>query len=115
MLSQIRNFIAAHPLTRDRQTAAWLRVLRYQLATRTRRRTTMRWFGGARLVVERNMAGASGNIYCGLHEPADMALLMHGLRPGDLFVDVGANIGSFTVLASAVCKAQTIAFEPHPY
>lgn len=43
-----------------------------------------------------------------------MAFLLHFLRPGDLFVDVGANIGSYTVLASAVCGAETIAIEPDP-
>lgn len=67
------------------------------------------------LAASRNgMTGATGNIYCCLHEFADMAFLLHYLRPGDLFVDVGANIGSYTVLASAVCGADTIAFEPDP-
>lgn len=60
------------------------------------------------------MTGATGNIYCGLHEFADMALVMHALRPGDLFLDIGANVGSYTVLASSVCGARTIAFEPDP-
>src|SRR5262249_51382931 len=36
------------------------------------------------------------------------------LRPGDLFFDVGANVGSYTILASGVCKARTWAFEPDP-
>lgn len=60
------------------------------------------------------MTGATGNIYCGLHEFVDMAFVLHLLRPGDLFVDVGANVGSYTVLASAVCGAETIAIEPDP-
>jgi FkbM family methyltransferase len=60
------------------------------------------------------MTGATGNIYCGLHEFSDMAFLLHLLRPGDLFVDVGANIGSYTVLASAVCGSNSISFEPDP-
>ena len=42
---------------------------------------------------------------CGAFQPS---------RRGDLFVDVGANIGSYTVLASGVCGAQTIAVEPDP-
>jgi hypothetical protein len=42
----------------------------------------------------------SGNIYAGLHEFGDMAFVLHFLRAGDLFADVGANIGSYTVLAS---------------
>jgi FkbM family methyltransferase len=60
------------------------------------------------------MAGATGNIYCGLHEFEDMAFVLHFLRPRDFFADVGANIGSYTVLASGVCKARTMAFEPDP-
>ena len=41
-----------------------------------------------------------------------MAFLLHFLRPGELFVDVGANVGSFTIIAGAVCGARVIAFEP---
>src|SRR4029077_8862438 len=55
-----------------------------------------------------------GNIYAGLHEFADMAFTLHFLRPNDLFLDVGANIGSYTLLASGVCKARAISFEPDP-
>jgi FkbM family methyltransferase len=60
------------------------------------------------------MTGATGNIYCGLHEPNDMGFLLHFLREKDLFMDVGANIGSYTVLASGVIGAETICFEPIP-
>lgn len=65
-------------------------------------------------MVRNGMTGATGNIYCGLHEFADMAFLLHLLRPNDLFIDVGSNIGSYTVLASAVCRARSISFEPDP-
>ena len=60
------------------------------------------------------MTGATGNIYCGLHEFEDMGFLLHFLRPEDLFVDVGANVGSYTVLASGQVGCETIAFEPIP-
>jgi FkbM family methyltransferase len=56
----------------------------------------------------------TGNLYAGLHEFSEMGFLLHLLRQNDLFVDVGANLGSYTVLASAVCQARTIAFEPVP-
>src|SRR5262245_60449217 len=55
-----------------------------------------------------------GNIYADLHEFADMAFILHFLRPDDLSLDVGANIGSYTLLASGVCRAKTISFEPDP-
>jgi FkbM family methyltransferase len=60
------------------------------------------------------MSGATGNIYCGLHEFADMGFLLHFLRPDDLFIDIGANIGSYTVLASGVVGARSWAIEPDP-
>lgn len=58
------------------------------------------------------MTGATGNIYCGLHECHDMGFLLHFLRKDDLFLDVGANIGSYTVLASGAVGAKSISFEP---
>jgi FkbM family methyltransferase len=64
-------------------------------------------------VAQRSMTGASGNYYCGLHEPEDMAFVLHFLRPGHVFYDVGANIGSYTLLAAAA-GAKVHAIEPSP-
>jgi FkbM family methyltransferase len=66
----------------------------------------------SKLIVQKGMYGATGNLYCGLHEFHDMGFLLHLLRAGDLFVDAGANIGGYTILASADKEANTIAIEP---
>lgn len=108
------SFIANHPLTRDRRLAGFARFAKWQIQSRLHREVEVNWIEGAKLVASNGMTGATGNIYCGLHEFADMAFLLHLLRPDDLFVDVGANIGSYTVLASAVVGAQSIAAEPDP-
>jgi FkbM family methyltransferase len=108
------SFIASHPLTRDRPLAAIRRFVRWQIESRLKSDVVFDWIEGSKLVVRNGMTGATGNIYCGLHEFADMAFLLHFLRPEDLFVDVGANIGSYTILASSVCGAATIAIEPDP-
>ncbi len=49
-------------------------------------------------------------------EPATTHFILHWLRPGDLFVDVGANVGYFTVLAAPLVGpgGQVVAFEPQP-
>src|SRR4029078_426269 len=60
------------------------------------------------------MTGATGNVYVGLHEFTDMMFLLHFLRLDDLFLDIGANVGTYTLLASGVCRAKAIAFEPDP-
>lgn len=108
------SFITSHPLTRDRPLAAIGRFVRWQVESRLKKEVEFDWIEGQKLIVRNGMTGATGNIYCGLHEYADMAFILHVLRPGDLFIDVGANIGSYTVLASGVCRARTIAIEPDP-
>src|SRR4029077_6652553 len=72
------------------------------------------WIAGQHLAVRGGMTGATGNIYVGLNEFVDMMLPLHFLREGDLFLDIGANVGSYTVLASGICRAVTWAFEPDP-
>ena len=70
--------------------------------------------GNTRLVAHPGETGITGNIYYGLAEYEDMAFTLHLLRPGDQFIDVGANVGTYTVLASGVAGAFTDAFEPIP-
>jgi FkbM family methyltransferase len=60
------------------------------------------------------MTGATQNIYTGLHEFEDCGFLLHFLRSGDLFVDIGANVGVYTVLAAGAIGATAVAIEPVP-
>ena len=115
MLNTLR-YILRHPLARRNKSAAVGRYFRWQFGSRLLRcPVAVPFTDKARLLVERGMTGATGNVYCGLHEFADMGFACHLLRPGDFFADVGANVGSYTVLASAVCGATTRAYEPLPH
>lgn len=109
------RFIVNHAMNRNNKTQALWRFVRWQLRLRlnsapVRYRFTERSI----LVVQKGMTGATGNLYCGLHEFSDMGFLLHFLRKGDLFVDIGANVGSYTVLASAQVGAFSISIEPVP-
>jgi FkbM family methyltransferase len=110
----IANFIAGHPLTRNQKLRAFGRFVRWQMESRLQHELVVPWIEGMHFSVRRGMAGATGNIYCGLHEFEDMAFVLHFLRPEDAFADVGANIGSYTILASGVCRARSVAFGPDP-
>jgi FkbM family methyltransferase len=68
----------------------------------------------SKLLIKKSMTGATGNLYYGLDEFYDMGFLLHLLREDDVFVDVGANIGSYTILASAEIGAKSISVEPAP-
>ena len=52
----------------------------------------------------------------GVYEPAETSLFLKLLYPEMTFVDVGANIGWYTLLAASKVKSkgQVIAFEPEP-
>lgn len=58
------------------------------------------------------MTGATGNWYCGLHEHKEMGFALHALREGEEFVDIGANIGSYSVLVAGGVGANVLAVEP---
>lgn len=53
-----------------------------------------------------------------LHEPEITKLLKNGIREDSVFVDVGANIGKYVLLASKIIKTENggkiIAIEPDP-
>jgi FkbM family methyltransferase len=108
------TYVANHPLNRRRPVRALARLAAWQLRSRLAREVEVDWIGGAKLVARRGMTGATGNIYCGLHEFADMALLLHLVQPDDVFVDAGANIGSYSILAAKLRGASVHAFEPDP-
>jgi FkbM family methyltransferase len=109
------SFIANHPLNRERKAQSLLRFAKWQVGSRlVGGKTINNWINGTRLIAYPGEAGATGNIYCGLHEFADMAYVLHVVTKDDLFVDVGANIGAYTVLACGAKGARGLCFEPVP-
>jgi FkbM family methyltransferase len=67
-------------------------------------------YAGGQIVVRRGQ-GASHTVYARLPDYREMTFWLGAICPGDLFVDVGANIGIYTLLiASNGCEV--IAVEP---
>jgi hypothetical protein len=100
-LFRLVRFVWNHPMNRSARLAALGRVIRWQLASRlVLGPIALPFINGTYLFATRGMTGATGNWYCGLHEYEDMPFVLHNLKSGDLFVDVGANIGSYSILAA---------------
>lgn len=112
---QTLKYITAHPLNRHRRAAALLRFLKWQIGSRlVPGPVVYEWVAGARLLVKAGEHGVTGNVYCGLHDFSDMAYVLHATTAADLFVDVGANVGAYTVLACAARGARGRSYEPVP-
>ncbi len=109
------KFIWKHPLAKNKRIVAYKNFFKWQLTQKIWPKPVIYpLVEDSVLMIEKGMTGATGNIYTGLLEFEDMAFVLHVLRPGDLFGDVGANIGVYTILASKNAAASVISIEPIP-
>jgi FkbM family methyltransferase len=114
-ITSVLRFMANHPLTRDNHLQSLARFVKWQIGSRLAPGVIIyEWINGAKFLVKAGETGLTGNIYSGLQDFPEMGYLLHVLRDDDLFVDVGANSGSYTVLACAVAGARGLAIEPVP-
>jgi len=109
------GFIHRHPLAKKHVVQAYWRFIVWQIKSRLNLNLQpVKFVGETYFLAKRGLTGVTGNIYTGLHEFNDMGFLLHFLRTKDTFFDVGANVGSYTLLASGVCRSKTRSFEPVP-
>jgi len=108
-------YVANHPLNRHRKLRAAAEWGFIQIAARLIPGDVCLEFPNhTHLLVSPRMKGAAHFIAPRLTEFEEMSFVMHYLRPKDVFFDVGANIGAFTILAAGVAGAEVTAFEPSP-
>jgi FkbM family methyltransferase len=114
-LFKLIQYVWRHPLNADGRLSALMRVVKWQFGSRLLPGlAALPFVEKTQLFVMRGMTGATGNWYCGLHEVNEMAFTLHLLRSGEHFLDVGANIGSYTVLAAGAIGAKVTTVEPIP-
>ncbi len=109
------QLVLKHPLNKHRKFKALLNFLKRGLVIRLHNHPVVYPFiENTSLVVKKGMSSAELQLYCGLYDYDEMLLLLHVLREGDNFIDVGANVGVYSILASGVSKANSYSFEPIP-
>lgn len=114
-LVKIFKAINQHPLARKHKFRSYTNFIKWQMGQKfAPGKRKIHFLHGIYFIAKKGMNGITGNIYNGLHEFDDMGFLLHFLREQDLFVDIGANVGSYTLLSAGVRNATSIAFEPVP-
>ncbi|MET4083607.1 FkbM family methyltransferase [Pedobacter sp. UYP30] len=109
------GFINQHPLASKHLLKSYFKFFTWQVKCRINKELQpIKFVDQTYFLAKKSLTGVTGNIYTGLHEFHDMGFLLHFLRPKDVFFDVGANVGAYTLLASGICKSKSISFEPVP-
>lgn len=88
-----------------------VRDLRFRQLTAPR---VMLWVEQLELLIAPRERISRAVYLSGKYEPCTLAVLRRILKPGDVFIDAGANIGLFTMLASrwVGSRGRVISFEP---
>jgi len=108
--------IIDHPLNKNHP---WTTVVRYLSWNLGRRflgdvEYLMPLANHAQLAISNNENYATLVYTQRLWDFQEMSFLLHFLRSDDLFVDIGANVGGYVVLASTIAGAESLAIEPIP-
>src|SRR5438105_117586 len=99
-----------HRMTRLGRAAAW------QLEKRIKQQSkTIRLPDGALFVAHPDCVVSSALIYAAWPEYHELQFIRRQLQPGEVLVDVGANVGHISLLLSDIVSVANIfAFEPTP-
>jgi FkbM family methyltransferase len=105
--------IWTHPENRGGRARALGRYFAWQFWERTVRRPwSVELVDGMRIRCHPHSPIASAVLYYGLADPMEMHFLLDFLRTGETFVDVGANVGVYSLLACSVPGVSVLALEP---
>jgi FkbM family methyltransferase len=106
------RFVWTHPSNEGERVRALLRAARFQAGGRMLGRRTLARLGDRSWVwADLHRKAASKVVYANPPDHPEMLVWRRHLRPKDLFVDVGANIGSYAIWAGEL-GADVIALEP---
>jgi len=107
------SFIINHPFNKNNKLSSLFCFIKWQFNSRLiKSKYIFKWVDETKVIIQRGEHAMTGNLYCGLMEYEDMGFMLHCLRKTDIFYDIGANVGSYTILASGVKGCRTICFEP---
>ena len=104
-----------HPVTRHGRFGAYARYLAWKISTSIVSGPVLIPFVNETLLLAEPLSRETRELsLLVLKDPEAMAFVAHFLRGDEYFVDVGASIGSYAVLAAATADACVTAFEPEP-
>ena len=112
MARAVVRFVWEHPANAGHRPRALLRLAGHQFRARLLRRRAIARLGERSLIwVDLHRTSASKVMYANPPDLPEMQVWRQTMRGGGLFLDVGANVGAYTIWA-AECGAEVISLEP---
>ena len=107
--------IFQHPANQGKQVQALLRALNWQLTAKSQEVTEIDFYGYSLLVHNKEVARRL-TYFHPYYDFNSMKFIENYLKPGDYFIDIGANIGIYTLLAASIIGSEGYvdAFEALP-
>ncbi len=104
-----------HPIVKKNTLVFFLKLLFWQINKRIFHLTfKYNFFSDLSFFLEPSSSYGALTFYTKLPDYYEMSYLLNNLNDSDYFIDIGANIGIFTLLASSkVKKGKLFAFEPN--
>ena len=101
ILKRYRQF-KTHPITSSSPILALFRYVYFNLYVLFDNKPKIyKWINGLKFYAQKGDAGIVPNIYYKLFDFEDSMFILDKITNADVFVDIGANVGHFTMLAES--------------
>lgn len=100
--SQTIQYILSHPNCKNNKIQSLSKFIGWQFYKRlTQNYLDINLIPEVKMRCYPDSYSASAALYCGLYDYDEMSFLLRYLRSEDIFLDIGANIGVYTLLAAS--------------
>ena len=110
------SYIWSHPNCKSQRIPSISRFIGWQFYKRLTHRTVeLQLLSNVKMRCQPDSRSAASVLYCGLYDYDEMNFLLRYLRDEDSFLDIGANVGVYTLLvASKIRSGWIYSFEALP-
>jgi FkbM family methyltransferase len=110
------SYIWSHPNCKSQRIPSISRFIGWQFYKRLTHRTVeLQLLSNVKMRCQPDSRSAASVLYCGLYDYDEMNFLLRYLRDEDSFLDIGANVGVYTLLAASKIRSGWIySFEALP-
>jgi len=104
------KFIWKHPLIKTERLRAVIRYVRFHLKYRYGQECRIPFLNNFLIIIKGE--GSQAHYFTYLSDFEEMLFLLHYLNEDDKFIDIGANIGTYSILSATMVGCETVSFEP---